>query len=122
MTMTEIARNAVEVAFTAAGDFVQAATWRKQTFGAYDPTAGRRTVTVVDKTLRAVEEKVTTQEASKHGLSSKGVKLLIPAVDFENNSMEPAFEDKAVYRGVTYTVKFFEFSGTKAVWEVFADV
>lgn len=122
MTMTEIARNAVEVAFSAAGDFVQSITWRKQSFGDYDATTGQRTVTNTDATLRAMEDKISTSEFARRKLSSRAVKLVVPAVDFENNSIEPTFEDKLIHRGTAYTVKDFEFSGTKAVWEVFADV
>lgn len=122
MTMTEITRNAVEVAFGAAGDFVQSVTWRKQTFGAYDPTLGTRAIVAADTPVRAIEDKVTAGDMARLSLSSKSVKLVVPAVDFENASIEPAYEDKLVHRSITYTAKEAKFAGTKAVFEIFADV
>lgn len=123
MSTTDIIRNAVEVAFAAAGDFVQPVTWKKQTFGEYDPVTGTRAVTSKDVPMRAVEDKITASEYSRMELSQKAVHLIIPQVDFEKaNASDPAFNEKLVHRGVTYTAKEVTFEGTKAVWDIFADV
>lgn len=123
MSATDIIRNAVEVAFAAAGDFVQTVTWQKQTFGDYDPVAGARAITIASLPVRAVEEEIGTAESSRLKLSQHAVHLLVPQVDFEKaGAGDPAFADKLVHRGITYTARDVQFRGVKAVWEIYADV
>ena len=120
MSLTATVLAAVETAFAAAGDLVQSPTWRKPTYGAYDPAAGTRTVTNTDLTVRAIEDEVSQRDAERLKLSNKAVKLIIPAVDFTGG--DPAFEDKVVHRGTVYTARECSFAGAKAVWEIHADV
>ena len=118
--MLDVVTDAVEAAFEAAGDLVQSVTWRKQTAGAYNAASGVRAYTNTDVTVRAVEDEIRAGDFARLNLSAKAVKLVIPAVDF--TGADPAHLDKLVHRSVTYTDKEAKFQGTKAVWEVFADV
>lgn len=120
MSLLATVMDAVEIAFAAAGDLVQSSTWRKTTFGAYDPAAGTRAVVDADITVRAIEDEIKQSDYGRLELSAKAVKLVIPAVDF--TSGDPANEEKLIHRGITYTAKDCSFAGTKAVWEIHADV
>lgn len=120
MSVLATVNEAVEIAFGAAGDLVQATTWRKTSFGAYDPATGTRAVVNSDVSIRAVEDTIKQSDFGRLGLSAKAVKLIIPAVDFTGG--DPAHEDKLIHRGTLYTAKDCAFAGTKAVWEIHADV
>lgn len=120
MTMFATVQQAVEAAFAAAGDLIQAVTWRKQTLGAYNPATGEQPATNADTSVRAVEDEITAGDIQRLTLSHRAVKLVIPAVDFVTS--DPVYQDKLVLRGTTYTAKECAFRGAKAVWEIFADV
>ncbi len=120
MSVLATVREAVEIAFSAAGDLVEATTWRKTVFGDYDPATGERATVNTDLTVRAVEETIKQGDFGRLGLSVKAVKLIIPAVDFTGG--DPVHDDKLIHRGTLYTAKDCAFAGTKAVWEIHADV
>lgn len=120
MSLTAKLIAGVEAAFAAAGDLVQAVTWRKQVAVGYDPIAGVQSFTITETKVRAIEEDIKAGDYLRLGLSAKAVRLWIPATDF--GAVDPAHDDKLVHRGVTYTLKACRFQGVKALWEVHADV
>lgn len=122
MSIQEIIANAVEVAFEAAGDMVQTVQWLKQEIGEYDPAAGEIAVETEQEIVRALEDKITVADYNRLSLSRRAVKLLVPAADFAKHEIEPVFQDKLQHRGATYTVKECCFEGTRALWEIWADV
>lgn len=123
MTLTDTVKRAVDVAFTAAGDLVKDVTWRRQTFGEYDPVTGTRETSQSDTTVRAVQDEITASEYKSMGLSQKAVHVLIPQIDFERaGAVDPAFDDKLIFNRTTYTAKSVKYEGAKAVWDIFADV
>lgn len=120
MSLNALVTGAVETALSAAGDLVVGVTWRRQTLGAYNPANGQRAVTNVDVAVRAIEDKITAGEQARLELSARAVKLWIPAADF--TGADPSHSDKLIHRGTTYTIKSATFQGTKALWEIHADI
>ena len=120
MSLANIIDDAVEVVFAAAGDLVQPVTWRKQAYGDYDATTGTRAVTNSDAAVRAIEDKVTAGDLARLQLSARSVKLLVPAMDFTGG--DPVHDDKLMHRGTQHTARACAFHGTKAVWEILADI
>jgi hypothetical protein len=120
MSLAQLLDDVVDAAFAVAGDLVQPVTWRKPAFGEYDATTGTRTVTNTDTPVRALEDKVTAGDIARLRLSARSVKLLIPAADF--TAGDPVFQDQLIHRDTTYTARECTFQGTKALWEILADI
>lgn len=126
MSLQATTRAAVEAAFAAAGDLIAAVAWRRLTTGAYDPATGSQTSGFTTRSVRAIEDKVSTATATRLELSASAVRLWIPAVDFETPPSiipaEPAKGDQLQHRGKTFTIREATYQGAKALWEVHADV
>jgi hypothetical protein len=125
MSLSVQARSAVEAAFAAAGDAIATVTWNRPSVGAYDAATGTRAVTETSLSVRAVEDKVQTTQATRLDLSDRAVRLWIPAVDFEGKGLtteEPLVTDTFIHRAVTYRTRDRAFEGVKAIWEIHGDV
>jgi hypothetical protein len=126
MSLQATTRAAVESAFAAAGDLIASVTWRRITTGVYDPATGSQTSGFSTRTVRAIEDKVSTATATRLELSASAIRLWIPAGDFEAapaiNPAEPAKGDQLQHRGKTFTIRETTYQGANALWEVHADV
>jgi hypothetical protein len=120
MGLSATVTKAVAAAFSAAGDLVASVTWRKRTFGAYDPATGVQATTNSDTTVSAIVSKVTKAEADRVDVSDRAIKLVIKGASL--GAVVPAKDDLVIHGGVTYTVKEAAWAGTTDVWMIIADV
>jgi hypothetical protein len=120
MSLNALTAQAVETAFTVAGDAVAAVVWRKIESGDYDVENGVQGGREKTQAVRAVVGEFSAAEIAKAGLSAKAVRLYIPAVDFKQG--DPVHDDKFTHDGILFTAKRAVWEGVKVLWEIWGDV